>query len=525
MADSAPAPAPLETSGTLEDSRPDARVENALLATASHEIRTPLNGILGMVSLLLESELQPAQRDYAEAIQLSGSRLLSMLNNVLDYARLDAGDLDLELSRFSPINLAREVVELLAPRAHSANIDIALRNLVGENVNALGDAGRIRQILFNLVGNALKFTETGGVLVDVRHEDGCLIWSISDTGPGIAPDAQAGLFEAFWQTSASDAQKDGGVGLGLAIVQRLATALGGEVEIDSQLGLGSRFRFCLPAHIDTAAAPETSAPDAIPAFALPDVTLVGLPEQTTLAAASALDFAGHTPRIAEPGGPVERNGVILADAQLPFQEIARLASLAPTLVVLRPEDRRTITRYRLLGCSGWLVRPLREASLIERVRLACAGQRNLGDEQRREQLAGARILIADDNAINTLIAQRALEQAGFLVSTAVSGVEAVEAADAMDHALILMDLRMPVMDGFQAMQTLRERGHKTPIIAVSAEVNPEIEQRALAAGANAVAAKPLDAAALRELAESWARVDTAGTHATLASKPHQKGAV
>lgn len=494
---------PLILNGDVDETASDARVENALLATASHEIRTPLNGILGMVSLLLETELQPAQRDYAEAIQLSGSRLLGMLNNVLDYARLDAGELDLEMTHFSPTELAREVIELLAPRAHAANTDIAVRNLLGGQATALGDAGRIRQILFNLVGNALKFTETGGVLVDIRHNGGKLLWSVIDTGPGIGRDEQEHLFDAFKQTSAKDAQKDGGVGLGLAIVERLATALGGEVRIDSVVGVGSAFRFSLPAQLETIS--KSSQPEQTTGTEN-DVTLVGLPQQTVLAAASALDFAGHRPVIAKSGASVSRDGVVLADAQLPFQEIARLASLAPTLVVLRPEDRSAITRYRLLGCAGWLVRPLRETSLIERVRLAQTGQRNLGDENRREELAGARILIADDNAINTLIAQRALEQSGFVVSTAVSGVEAIEAADAIDHALIMMDLRMPVMDGFEAMQKLRASGHKTPIIAVSAEVNPEIEQRALEAGADAVAAKPLDAAALRDLAETWANL-------------------
>jgi len=501
MANTSPSSALVADDGPEQETTSDQRIENALLATASHEIRTPLNGILGMVSLLLETELQPAQRDYAEAIQLSGSRLLGMLNNVLDYARLDAGDLDLEMSRFSPIELAREVVELLAPRAHTANIDIAVRNLLGGQAIAIGDAGRVRQILFNLVGNALKFTQTGGVLVDVRFADGNLTWSVTDTGPGIRREDQTDLFEAFHQTSTADAQKDGGVGLGLAIVQKLAKALGGDIKIESTIGLGSAFRFSLPAKLETIHPP--AQPDHEDSLEN-QVTLVGLAKQTTLAAASALDFAGHRPIAAEQGAPISRAGVVLADAQLPFHEIARLASLAPTLVVLRPEDRSAITRYRLLGCAGWLVRPLRETSLIERVRLARMGQRNLGEEGRREQLAGARILIADDNAINTLIAQRALEQAGFIVSTAVSGVEAIEAAEAMQHALILMDLRMPVMSGFEAMEKLRSAGHKTPIIAVSAEINPEIERRALDAGANAVAAKPLDAAALRDLAETWA---------------------
>ena len=519
MSDSLPPSAPPQAADNRANSDPEQRVENALLATASHEIRTPLNGILGMASLLLESDLQPAQRDYAEAIKLSGSRLLDMLNNVLDYARLDAGDLDLELSQFSPVKLAREVVELLAPRAHSANIDIALRNLVGNDVTAQGDAGRIRQILFNLVGNALKFTETGGVLVDVRYMDGRLIWSITDTGPGIASEAQAQLFQAFQQVSATDAQKDGGVGLGLAIVQRLATALGGTVEIISKPGFGSCFRFLLPISLDAKAWPEErTVPNA------PHVTMVGLPAPTMLAASSALDLAGHTPLIAAPGEKIVRKGVILADAQLPFQEIARLASLAPTLVVVRPEDRKTITRYRLLGCSGWLVRPLREASLTERVELACAGQRNLGDERRRKQLVGTRILIADDNAINTLIAERALEKAGFVVTTAVSGIEAIDAAEAMDYALILMDLRMPVMDGYKAMEQLRAAGHRTPIIAVSAEIDPEIQRRAIEAGADAVAAKPLDAAAIRDLAETWANADAQKASAARNPKADRKGA-
>ena len=504
MADTPSSIARADLNAALEDSSSGEHVENALFATASHEIRTPLNGILGMVSLLLETELQPAQRDYAEAIQLSGSRLLGMLNNVLDYARLDAGDLDLEISRFSPIDLAREVVELLAPRAHAGNIDIAVRNLLRGQAMATGDAGRIRQILFNLVGNALKFTDTGGVLVDVRHRDGRLIWSIIDTGPGITEDDQAGLFEAFQQTSAMDAQKDGGVGLGLAIVQRLAKALGGEILLDSTPGLGSAFRFSLPVELERS--PSTSQNEFVQSDARRRVTLVDLPKQTTLAAVSALELAGHAPIIAEPSAEIDRDGIILADAQLPIQEVARLASLAPTLIVLRPEDRSTITRYRLLGCAGWLVRPLRESSLVERVRLAHMGERNLGDETRREQLKGARILIADDNAINILIAQRALEQAGYFVSTAVSGVEAIESAETMDFALILMDLRMPVMDGFEAMRKLRAGGHKTPIIAVSAEINPQIEQQALEAGANAVAAKPLDAAALRELTETWAKL-------------------
>jgi len=486
----------------------ESSADKAFLATASHEIRTPLNGILGTVSLLLETELAPSQREYVEAIKLSGSRLLDMLNNVLDYARLDSGDVELEEVQFSPATLAREVVELLAPRAHASGIDIAVRIYASAPCSAFGDAGRIRQILFNLIGNSLKFTDQGGVLLDVNLGADNIIWSVIDTGPGIAPEDQENLFDAFHQTTASDAQKDGGVGLGLAIVKRLTSILGGRLEIESTVGVGTTFRLILPItpkyELYSEGTKTTQKHESAPAR----VTLVGVPAPTALATSMNLYQAGINAHFSSPGARLSNPGVILAGADLPSAEIARLCALGPTLIVLRPEDRQMIKRFRLLGCAGWLVRPMRRASLLERVALANAGNRNLGEDKIGETLAGARVLIADDNAVNTLIAQRALEKAGFIVSLAATGVEALETAESMQFSLILMDLRMPIMDGFEAMRRLRAAGHTTPIIAVSAEINPEIEKRAIECGANGVAAKPLDATALRTLAENWARVDT-----------------
>lgn len=476
--------------------------EQAFLATASHEIRTPLNGILGTVSLLLETDMTPAQREYAEVIRTSGTRLLQMLNNMLDYARLDSGEVSIDRSECSPLDLAQEVTELLSPRAHAKGLDLAVRASPNLPDSILCDGGKLRQILFNLIGNALKFTETGAILVDLNYDHDQLICHIRDSGPGISTKAQDTLFTAFRQANAGDAEKDGGVGLGLAIVARLTTVLGGHVSLESQPGLGATFTVKLPAEATTPV--NTSTPGNTVRHTL---VFAGLPPATTMSAASCLLAQGHKVIYVEPPEAAlsAAADLILVDATTPAPLIRKLCKRSRVLVLLRPEDRGQLPKFRELGVSGWLVRPLRHASLIKRTELAIAGSEAIDPENMTAD--NARVVIADDNPINALIAQRALESAGFSVTTASTGSEALDVIAQITPHLVFMDLRMPIMDGFEAMRHLRSDGNTVPIIAISAEINPDIEKRARLAGASGVAAKPLDASTLRRLAFEWITPD------------------
>ncbi|MEL6284844.1 MAG: ATP-binding protein [Pseudomonadota bacterium] len=474
------------------------RPEQTFLATASHEIRTPLNGILGTVSLLLETDLSPAQKDYVETIQSSGARLLDLLNNVLDHARLDAGAIQVETEPFCPISLAREVTELLAPRAHANGLDLAARALTLPLPTMVGDAGRIRQILFNLVGNALKFTETGGVLLDVDATPDGVVFRVMDTGPGIAPADRARLFEAFEQSSVADAHKDGGVGLGLSIVKRMTGLLNGTITIAGAPGWGTAFTVDIP--LDRANLPPSHD---LPALGL-TVGLAGLPPATALSAASSLVAANCTVvNIERPDSQTATLDIILLGAGLSPNRVTQLARSAPSLVVLRPEDRGAIGHFRSLGCKGWLIRPLRSTSTVERAFLTHGGRHD--DDAPVATQGTGRVLIADDNPVNAMIARRALESAGFTITVSSTGAEAVEAAEIATPDFVLMDLRMPVMDGFEATRRLRQKSYTGPIVALSAEVNPDVERRAREAGADQVAAKPIDAETLRRMVVSWTR--------------------
>lgn len=476
-------------------------VEDRFLATVSHEIRTPLNGILGMASLLSETELTPAQSDYVSAIRQSGARLLDLLNNVLDYARMDAAGIELENSETDIRQLSQEVVELLSPRAHAKGLDVCVRMSSNFPTKVTLDDGRLRQILFNLIGNAIKFTETGGVLVDlsVCKKTYALQIDIVDSGPGLSEEAQSRLFSAFEQAEARHRGIDSGVGLGLTIVKRLITAMKGDIELTSAPGLGARFRLALPWTGDNLIpyrGKEADRPLTI--------GLAGLSSPLILSLTAMANHAGHKVVIS----PDDQHADIwLADVSLPPRTLKQLSEQAPVLALIRPEDREHVAALRSNGCQGYLMRPVRASSLIEQLnRLGQPEDFTSDAEIDVSKSKGARILVADDNAVNSLLAIRTLEKAGYGTASAATGAEAVEAVETSEFACILMDLRMPVMDGYEAMRQIRafpSPKNNIPIIAISAEINPDVEKAAKTAGADAVAAKPLDPQTLRSIVERW----------------------
>jgi signal transduction histidine kinase/CheY-like chemotaxis protein len=483
------------------DLREEPDAAHRFTAAVSHEIRTPLNGILGMAALLEETELSAEQRDYASAIRKSGARLLDLLNNVLDFSRMEAGDIPLDAAPFDTSDLVQDVAELLAPRAHSAGLDIAAIVHPGLPVRMIGDAGRLRQILFNLAGNAVKFTESGGILIEARPggNDQGLQLVIRDTGAGVPEHARARLFDAFSQVSAADARRDGGVGLGLAIVARLVEAMKGKISLTSAWGHGTMFVVDLPLE----AGPQPPAAPRIRSKR-PLRVAMDLPPASSMAVVTVL-ASGNTQLVEA----VDDADLVLLDAALPPARIEAIARRHRTLVVLRPRDRSRLETFREMGCAGYLIRPLRAASIVERVGLTLAGadQTEPRDEQKKPGEAGS-VLVADDNAVNTLLARKALTAAGFRVDTAGTGAEALERMAENLYSVVFMDIRMPVMDGLEATRRIRRLegpAAETPVIALTADIDPELEDRAREAGITQLASKPIDPPRLRELATRWAQ--------------------
>lgn len=496
--------------------------KSRFLATVSHEIRTPLNGVLGMADLLAGTRLDAEQATYARAIRTSGEALLSILDEILDFSKIEAGRLDLADEPFPVAPLMEGVVELLAPRAQGKGIEIA--GLVEPSAPAVvrGDAARLRQVLMNLAGNAVKFTERGGVGVRVSGRSGALVVTVADTGPGIEADRLARIFDEFEQADGSASSRHGGTGLGLAISRRIVERMGGTLTVDSTPGRGSVFTVAVPLVAEAPAAPAAASAVAPARSAM---VVSPSPFEAPFLAERLATLGYRTTLTADPDeamaliGSSRHVDLLVVDGALGEEVVRAVASaglaagIPARLVLLSPFERRVLGPPAAAGLDGYLVKPLRQGALAARLadRAATAlppsGSASDADEPGQRVLDGLEILLAEDNDINALLATRLLERHGASVSRVRDGHAAVERfAAAMGGAMppidvILMDIRMPRLDGHEATRRIRAMEgsrnlRRVRIVALTANVFEEDRQAALAAGMDATVAKPVDERAL-----------------------------
>jgi CheY-like chemotaxis protein len=497
---------PMRPPRPLAERRPRrAQISAEQLASLSHEFRTPLNGVLGMSRLLESTRLTAEQRAYAAAIRDSGEHLLTLVNDVLDFAKLGAGKVELHPGEVDVAGLLRGVSELLSPRAREKAIEIAWA--APQTVGAIrADEGRLRQILLNFAGNAVKFTETGGVLLSVApSEAGRLRFTVDDTGPGVSTAQRERIFEAFAQADPAHAHM-GGAGLGLAIARRLALAMDGEVGVEPRLGGGSRFWF---------EAAFRALPGSVPSAVLL-ARKVGVVSPNAIvreAASQQIEGCGGKAVAAEDLdgllAATQFGDVILVDHALATgSRLIRRPPERRAIILLAPEERALIGRYRRSGYAGYLIKPLRRASLAERVLIAAGAEQSNAGSVEDERIAtaaapGKRVLLVEDNPINALLARALLTREGCAVDHATSGDDAIAAVKVGDYDLVLMDMRMPGLTGVETAHALRVLGVTTPIVALTANAFEDDRHACLAAGMNDFLVKPMSPDTLRAMLTRW----------------------
>ncbi|MEQ1855321.1 MAG: ATP-binding protein [Longimicrobiales bacterium] len=496
------------------------KAKGEFLANMSHEIRTPINGVLGMTGLLLETGLTAEQREFAEATDRSARNLLMLINDLLDFSKIEAGQLTLERVPFDLRTVVDDVGELLAPQAINKGFELVVRYQPGSERFFVGDPGRVRQIVTNLVGNAVKFTSAGHVLLAIAPgPDGTTVLSVTDSGIGIPAEALGRIFEKFEQADVSTTRKHGGTGLGLAICRELAALMGGRIDVTSEMGKGSTFAVTLPLARDEDAMRPPVAQHAagrrVVVASPSDLLCTVLAEQLGTygaAVASATSIEAALLTVANGPEPI----ALVVDHAFGDEACRTLAASKPGgLKLVRmtaghlPDRNSSET-----GFAFDLPKPLLERRIVETLRkLDLAGEKTASPPREQHPAAAitlsGRVLLVEDNGVNRLIAQRMLQKMGVEVAVAEDGKQALDAFETASFDLILMDCQMPVMDGFEATIAIRaleqQRERRTPIVALTASVLESDKQRCLESGMDAFLTKPLAVGDLRTAVARWLR--------------------